>query len=47
MWTLGLEQYAKKVMSDSLGLLDFAIQASEFCFSNLPDGQVMSFEQFK
>ena len=46
MWTLSLEQCAKKVMSDSLGLLDFAIRLVNSVF-NLPDGQVIFFEQFK
>ena len=31
--------------SNSPGLVDFAYQASEFCF-NLPDGQVMIFEEY-
>ena len=36
-------QRAKKVVSDSPGLADFAILLS----INLPDGQVMFFEEFK
>ena len=39
-------QRAKKVMSDSLGLLDFAIGLVNSVF-NLPDGQVIFFEQFE
>ena len=39
-------QRAKKVMSDSLGLVDFAIGLVNSVF-NLPDGQVMFFEEFK
>ena len=39
-------QRAKKVVSDSLGLLDFAIGLVDFVF-NLPDGQVMFFEEFE
>ena len=39
-------QRAKKVVSDSLGLLDFAIGLVNFVF-NLPDGQVMFFEEFE
>ena len=39
-------QRAKKVVSDSLGLLDFAIGLVNFVF-NLPDGQVMFFEAFE
>ena len=46
MWvTLG-RQRAKKVVSDSLGLVDFAIGQVNFVF-NLPDGQVMLFEEFE
>ena len=36
---------AKKVVSDSLGLVDFAIGLVNSVF-NLPDGQVMFFEEF-
>ena len=44
MWTLGLAQCAKKdLMSDSPGLLDFAIRLMNSVF----DGQVMFFEQFE
>ena len=39
-------QCAKKVVSDSPGLGDFAIGLVNSVF-NLPDGQVMSFEEFK
>ena len=39
-------QRAKKVVSDSLGLVDFAIGLVKSVF-NLPDGQVMFFEEFK
>ena len=37
---------AKKVVSDSSGLVDFAIGLVNSVF-NLPDGQVMFFEEFK
>ena len=36
----------KKVVSDSPGLVDFAIGLVNSVF-NLPDGQVMFFEQFE
>ena len=39
-------QRAKKVMSDSPGLVDFAIGLVNSVF-NLPDGQVIFFEQFE
>ena len=39
-------QCAKKVVSDSLGLVDFAIGLVNSVF-NLPDGQVMFFEEFE
>ena len=39
-------QRVKKVVSHSPGLVDFAIGPANFVF-NLPDGQVMFFEQFK
>ena len=39
-------QRAKKVVSDSPGLVDFAIRLVNSIF-NLPDGQVMFFEEFK
>ena len=39
-------QRAKKVVSDSLGLVDFAIGPVNSVF-NLPDGQVMFFEEFE
>ena len=38
-------QRAKKVVSDSPGLVDFAIGLVNSVF-NLPDGQVMCFEEF-
>ena len=37
---------AKKVVSDSLGLVDFAIGLFIFVL-NLPDGQVLFFGKFK
>ena len=40
------KQRAKKVVSDSLGLVDFAIWLVKSVF-NLPDGQVMFFEEFE
>ena len=39
-------QPAKKVVSDSPGLVDFAIRLVNSVF-NLPDGQVMAFEGFE
>ena len=39
-------QRAKKVVLDSLGLVDFAIGLVNSVF-NLPDGQVMFFEEFE
>ena len=39
-------QHAKKVVSDSPGLVDSAIGLVNSVF-NLPDGQVMFFEEFK
>ena len=39
-------QRAKKVVSDSLGLVDFAIRLVSSVI-NLPDGQVKFFEEFK
>ena len=39
-------QRAKKVVSDSPGLVDFAIWLVNSVF-NLPDGQVMFFEEFE
>ena len=39
-------QRAKKVMSDSPGLVDFAIRLVNSVF-NLPDGQVMFYEEFE
>ena len=41
-----LEQRAKKVLSDSQGLVDFAIGLVNSVF-NLPDGQVMFYEEFE
>ena len=39
-------QRAKKVLSDSPGLVDFAIGLVNSVF-NLPDGQVMCYEEFE
>ena len=39
-------QRAKKVVSDSPGLVDFAIRLVNFVL-NLPNGQVKIFEEFK
>jgi len=39
-------QHAKKVVSDGPGLVDFAIELVNSVF-NLPDRQVMFFEEFK
>ena len=39
-------QRAKKVVSDSPGLVDFAIGLMNSVF-NLPDGQVMFYEEFE
>ena len=41
-----MQQRAKKVVSDSPGLVDFAIGLVNSVF-NLPDGQVMFFEEFE
>ena len=41
-----IHQRAKKVVSDSPGLVDFAIGLVNSVF-NLPDGQVMFFEEFE
>ena len=41
-----LNERAKKVVSDSQGLVDFAIGLVKSVF-NLPNGQVMFFEEFK
>ena len=41
-----LRHCAKKVVSDSPGLVDFAIGLVNSVF-NLPDGQVMFFEEFE
>ena len=38
--------YAKKVVSNSSGLADFAIRLVNSVF-NLPDGQLMFFEEFE
>ena len=40
-------QRAKKVVSDSPGLEDFAIGLVNNTVSNLPDGQVMFYEEFE
>ena len=44
-----LEQCAKKVVSDNSELVDFTIGLVNSVYSvfNLPDGQVMFFEEFK
>ena len=39
-------QHAKKVVSDSAGLVDFAMGPVNSVF-NLPDGQVMFLEEFE
>ena len=39
-------QRAKKVVSDSPGLVDFAIRLVNYVI-NLPDGQVIFFEEFE
>ena len=39
-------QCAKKVVSDSLGLVDFAVGLVNYVFK-LPDGQVIFFEEFE
>ena len=39
-------QHAKKVVSDILGLVDFVIGLVNSVF-NLPEGQVMYFEEFE
>ena len=39
-------QCGKKVVSDSLGLVDFAIGLVNYVFK-LPDGQVIFFEEFE
>ena len=41
------KQCAKKVVSDSPGLVDFAIGLVNISVINLPDGQVKRFEEFK
>ena len=41
-----MTQRAKKVVSDSPGLVDFAIRLVNSVF-NLPDGQVTFFEEFE
>ena len=41
-----MNQRAKKVLSDSLGLVDFAIGLVNSVF-NLLDGQVMFYEEFE
>ena len=43
---IDLGQRAKKVVSDSPGLVDFAIGLVNSVF-NLPDGQVMFFDEFE
>ena len=46
MQGIGGLQHAKKVVSDSPGLVDFAIGLVNSVI-NLPDGQVKCFEEFK
>ena len=46
MQGIGGLQRAKKAVSDSLGLVDFAIGLVNSVF-NLPGGQVMFFEEFE
>ena len=46
MEMISYSQRAKKVGSDSPGLVDFAIGLVNSVF-NLPDGQVMFFEEFE
>ena len=41
-----ISQLSKKVVSDSLGLVDFAMELVHSVF-NLPDRQVMFFEEFE
>ena len=41
-----ISQLSKKVVSDSLGLVDFAMEQVNSVF-NLPDRQVMFFEEFE
>ena len=41
------KQRAKKVVSDSPGLVDFVIGLVNISVINLPDGQVKCFEEFK
>ena len=43
---MSFSQRAKKVVSDSPGLVDFAIRLVNFAL-NLPDGQVKFFMEFK
>ena len=43
---IGVNLRAKKVVSDSPGLVDFAIGLVNSVF-NLPDGQVMFYEEFE
>ena len=42
----GVRQRAKKVLSDSPALVDFGIGLVNSVF-NLPDGQVMLYEEFE
>ena len=46
MLAMQLQQQAKKVVSHSTGLVDFAIGLVNSAF-NLPDRQVQFFEEFK
>ena len=45
-WNVLQNQRAKKVVSDSPGLVDFATGLVKSVF-NLPDGKVMFFEEFE
>ena len=45
-FVVGVLQHAKKVVSDSPGLVDFTIGLVNSVF-NWPDGEVMFFEEFK
>ena len=46
LFSVTVVQLAKKVVSDSPGLVDFAIGLVNSVF-NLPDGQVMFYEEFE
>ena len=40
-------QHAKEELSDSLGLVDFAIGLVNYSVFNLPEGQAMLFVEFE